>query len=438
MNLVHVSVSDHETRRCRLRRFLAKSTREVRVELRGNLSSESDGVNEQGEAIRIFGTHDEATVEQLKRCVRDQAVAGVLCADGHKGYSQPVGGVVAYRDHIAVSGVGYDIGCGNLAYKTDARGDEIQPRIESIMDDIAKQISFGVGRTNPTPVDHELFDDEAWEEREVSGLKRMARDQLGTVGSGNHYVDVFVDEEDRVWVGVHFGSRGLGHRTATRFLKLAGGRDGMDVPPTLLEVESDLGRRYIRAMTLAGRYAYAGREYVAGHVVREILGASIVDEVHNHHNYAWREEHNSQPLWVVRKGATPAFPGQKGFVGGSMGDDAVIVQGVDSKLARESLYSTVHGAGRVMSRTAAKGKTVREPSGKRVRQSGRISRHEMHRWLKERNVCLRGGDLDEAPQAYRRLNDVLDQHRDTIKILHVLRPLGVAMAGPEIHDPYKD
>jgi len=136
----------------------------------------------------------------------------------------------------------------------------------------------------------------------------MARNQLGTVGSGNHYVDLFTDEEDRVWIGVHFGSRGLGHKTATHFLKAAGASDGMDVEPCVLSTDSDLGAEYLEAMRLAGDYAYAGRDWVCGRVA-QILGAPIVEEVHNHHNYAWREEHEGEQLWVVRKGATPAFPG---------------------------------------------------------------------------------------------------------------------------------
>ncbi len=154
----------------------------------------------------------------------------------------------------------------------------------------------------------------------------MARDQLGTVGSGNHYVDLFEDEEGFVWIGVHFGSRGLGHKTATAFIKAAGGKDGIDVAPTVLHQDSELGRQYLAGMTLAGEYAYAGREWVV-EKVRSIVGGEVLDTVHNHHNYAWRERHGERELWVVRKGATPAFPGQRGFVGGSMGDDAVILVG---------------------------------------------------------------------------------------------------------------
>jgi tRNA-splicing ligase RtcB len=112
-----------------------------------------------------------------------------------------------------------------------------------------------------------------------------------------------------------------------------------------------------------------------------------------------------------------------------MGDNAVIIEGVESPESKEALYSTVHGAGRVMSRTAARGKRG---------QTGRISRAEMDQWVKEKGVVLRGGDVDEAPQAYRRLTDVLAEHGNTIRVLHTLRPLGVAMAGRDIRDPYKD
>jgi tRNA-splicing ligase RtcB len=211
----------------------------------------------------------------------------------------------------------------------------------------------------------------------------------------------------------------------------------MDVPPTVVEEKSEIGRDYLAGMHLAGRYAYAGREAVARHVVRGILGAQIVEEVHNHHNFAWREKHHSEEYWVVRKGATPAFPGQKGFVGGSMGDDAVIIEGVDSSNSREALFSTIHGAGRIMSRTAAKGRFVKV-GNKRIRQDGLVRHDEMMKWLADKGVALRGGDLDEAPQAYRRLPDVLAAHAGTIQLLHTLRPLGVAMAGRDILDPYKD
>ena len=386
---------------------------------------------------KVFGQHDQATLRQIETCIDAGGERGVLCADGHKGYAQPIGGVVAYKDKISLSGVGFDIACGNLAILTDAKRSEIAPRIKSIMNDVVRDISFGIGQKAKTRVDHDLFDDEAWKIAPIGGLREMARDQLGTVGGGNHYVDIFADEQDRIWVGVHFGSRGLGHKTATHFLKAAGGKDGMDVPPTVVAVTSEIGSDYLTGMRLAGKYAYAGREAVARHVVREILGAKIMEEVHNHHNFAWREKHEGEEFWVVRKGATPAFPGQRGFVGGSMGDDAVIIEGVDSEESREALYSTVHGAGRIMSRTAAKGKFERV-GNKRIRRDGLVRHDEMMKWVADRGVELRGGDVDEAPQAYRRLPEVLAAHAGTIRVLHTLRPLGVAMAGRDTVDPYKD
>jgi tRNA-splicing ligase RtcB len=386
---------------------------------------------------KIFGEHDAATIRQIETCVAAGGERGVLCADGHKGYAQPIGGVIAYKDKISLSGVGFDIACGNLAIRTDVTRPQLQSSIQKIMDDVVRDISFGIGHKSKTRVDHELFDDPAWELQPMRGLKPVAAAQLGTVGGGNHYVDLFADEKDRIWVGVHFGSRGLGHKTATHFLKAAGGKDGMDVPPTVVDEKSEIGHDYLAGMHLAGRYAYAGREVVARHVVRGILGAEIVEEVHNHHNFAWREKHNGGEYWIVRKGATPAFPGQKGFVGGSMGDDAVIIEGIDSPISREALFSTVHGAGRIMSRTAAKGRFVKV-GRKRIRQEGLVRHDEMMKWIADKGVVLRGGDLDEAPQAYRRLPDVLAAHAGTIRILHVLRPLGVAMAGRDTVDPYKD
>lgn len=389
------------------------------------------------ESLTIFGQHDDGTINQIKTCLNAGGSRAVLCADGHKGYAQPIGGVVAYKDKISISGVGFDIACGNLAIKTDAKLEQVRASMGKIMDDVVSQISFGVGRVNNTPIDHSLFECPSWNLPELKPLEKTAADQLGTVGAGNHYVDVFADENDTIWVGVHFGSRGLGHKTATAFLKAAGGKDGMDVEPTLVDPYSAIGGAYWQAMDLAGQYAYAGREYVARHVVQNILRANIVEEVHNHHNFCWDEKHDGENYFVVRKGATPAFPGQRGFIGGSMGDDAVIVEGVESDKSRQALYSTVHGAGRVMSRTAAKGKFV-NIDGKKQRQPGLVRHDEMMKWIHDKGIVLRGGDLDEAPQAYRRLTDVLRAHEGTIKILHTLRPIGVAMAGRDIEDPFKD
>ena len=374
--------------------------------------------------LEVLGQHEEATLAQMRNCMAvGNVVGGVICADGHLGYAQPVGGVIAYEGQISISGVGFDIACGNMAVRLDTPYAAIADRVGPILKDIARTISFGVGRTNEERVEHALFDDaDAWRKSDMGSYRQKAAAQLGTVGSGNHYVDLMRDEQDFVWIGVHFGSRGLGHTSATRYLKAAGGKDGMHVPPAVIDEASELGHRYIAAMELAGRYAYAGREWVVERV-RRIVGGVVTDTVHNHHNYAWRETHNGRALWVVRKGATPAFPGQRGFVGGSMGDDAVIVEGVDSPRSRATLYSTVHGAGRLFGRNEAK---------------RRFTRAQMEGWLKERAVALIGADLDESPMAYRRLPEVLAHHAGTVKVLHRLRPFAVAMAGAGEVDPFKD
>ena len=374
--------------------------------------------------LTVFGTHDEATVAQMRNCMGvGRVVGGVVCADGHLGYAQPVGGVIAYEGQISISGVGFDIGCGNMAVRLDTRFAEVAARAGTILDDIRRVVSFGVGRANAERAEHALFDDaDAWRDADMVDYRQKAAAQLGTVGSGNHYVDLMRDDAGFVWIGVHFGSRGLGHTSATKYLKAAGGRDGMNVPPAVIDEDGELGRRYLAAMELAGRYAYAGREWAVERV-RQLIGGAITDMVHNHHNYAWRETHGGRDLWVVRKGATPAFPGQRGFVGGSMGDDAVIVEGVDGDASRAALYSTVHGAGRLFGR-------------KRAKQE--FTRTQMDAWLREREVLLAGGDLDESPMAYRRLPEVLAQHGGTIRVLHTLRPFAVAMAGDGEFDPFKD
>jgi len=252
--------------------------------------------------IKTFGSVDERSLQQLERCMEaGDAAYGVLCADHHPGYSQPIGGGIAYEGYVSPSGVGYDIGCGNKAARTALTWNDLETLggVERLMREITRRISFGMGVAAQERVDHPVL--ERIRTAEFSPqrkLAQLAESQLGTVGSGNHYVNLMEDEDRLVWVGVHFGSRGFGHKTASGFLALAqgqpfGGRavDGdMDSPPVLFEIDSDLGQEYIAAMELAGAYAYAGRDVVVSKVL-EILGSEATHEVHNHHNFAWREEH---------------------------------------------------------------------------------------------------------------------------------------------------
>jgi len=401
--------------------------------------------------IKIFGKEiiDEKSIAQIERCTSENDI-GVLTADAHYGYGHPIGGAVAYKNKISLSGVGFDIACGNKAVRTDIKADEIQ--LPKIMDEIYNQISFGIGRKNNQPVDHVVLDKIASAEfKPQRKLISLAKEQLGTVGSGNHFVDLFKDDDGFLWVGVHFGSRGFGHRTTMGFIALSQNlsfedraKEGsMDAPPILFDIKSEIGQGYLEAMHIAGEYAYAGRDQVVELVLKILGNPKRTFEVHNHHNFAWKEEHFGEKYWVVRKGCTPAFPNQLGFIGANMMDDSVIVEGVDSQLSKEALYSTVHGAGRTMSRNEAAGKKkwIRDKDGIKKPVTvgrGKVNFEKVKTSIRQIGIELRGSGADEAPECYKNLDEVLGYMGDTIKVLYRLHPVGVAMAGSDIYDPYKD
>ena len=437
--------------------------------------------------ITIFGDHEQKTIDQLMKVMEDdRAVAGALCADGHLGYSMPIGGVVAYDNAISPSGVGFDIACGNKAVRTNVLAQELGD-IQPWMRLIQKQVAFGLGRSQSEPVDHELFDSPVWDEIDVEPgqpLKQKARAQLGTVGSGNHYVDLLVDKDGYLWVANHFGSRGFGHTVATWFLAISQGLMlGDRVPeteePAVLKIGTWGGDLYVEAMRLAGEYAYAGRDYVIEQVLGILGRPEVTMSVHNHHNFAWEED----GLWVVRKGATPLTT-EPAFIGGSMGDISVIVRGEEKNDLGHSdggavedigaLRSAPHGAGRVMSRTAAAGKLRKmwycgnrncefqpyrgehgnsmsgyekgkcpdcgQPLRKgrmRDRSTAAINWTAVREDLTKRGIVVLGSGADEAPGVYKDLEAVLGHHSN-IEIMHTLHPLGVVMAGDDIQDPYRD
>ena len=401
--------------------------------------------------IKIFGREiiDEKSIAQIERCTSENDI-GVLTADAHYGYGHPIGGAVAYKNKISLSGVGFDIACGNKAVRTDIKADLID--LPKIMDEIYSQISFGIGRKNNQPVDHEVLDKVAKAEfNPQRKLITLAKEQIGTVGSGNHFVDLFKDDEGYLWIGVHFGSRGFGHRTTMGFIALSKGKSfedkvnegSMDSPPILFDIRSELGQAYVEAINLAGEYAYAGRDIVVDHVLKILDNPQISFEVHNHHNFAWEEEHYGEKYWVVRKGCTPAFPNQLGFIGANMMDDSVIVEGIDSDLSKQALYSTVHGAGRTMSRNEAAGKKKWKKDRDGVSRPvtvgrGKVNFEKVKYSMKQKGIELRGSGADEAPECYKKLDDVISYMGNTIKVIYRLHPIGVAMAGSDVYDPYKD
>jgi tRNA-splicing ligase RtcB len=462
------------------------------------------GVVAPAENLVAFGNPiDAASLNQIKEILmHPEAVRGALMADHHKGYSIPIGGVVAFEDAISPNGVGYDIACGNMAVRTNVRLAElavhvyddgmkseelIVKAVRPIMQEIERKVAFGLARVNETPLDHSVLDlgQNIWLDivnAFGADLHKRAVAQLGTVGSGNHYVDLLVDEHGYIWIANHFGSRGLGHTLASGFLAQHYGlgwrekiSDAQADTPVIFSTKSDIGQFYIEAMKLAGRYAYAGREYVIEQVV-EILGAKVTFSVHNHHNFAWFEN----GLWVVRKGATPLTE-DYAFIGGSMGDDSYIVRGktpdpsegheqmLDSLYGRVidlgNLGSAPHGAGRVMSRTQAAGRMTKswhcsdcgwmQLGGPRPEtcdtcggdsfrkhwgrdaNTGQVDWKAVRESLTNRGIVVVGAGADEAPEVYKRLDEVL-AHHENIEVAHRLSPIGVVMAGPNDFDPYKD
>lgn len=402
--------------------------------------------------VKIFGEQiiEQTAIEQIKNCIVHPDDIAVLTADAHFGYGHPIGGAIAYKNKVSLSGVGFDIGCGNKAVMTNIKSSDID-NIKKIMKEISKQIGFGVGRPNPKPIDHPVINDIANAEFEPQrNMISMAIEQLGTVGSGNHFINLFTDENDVVWIGVHFGSRGFGHKTTTGFLSMHQGKSftdhasegKKDERPVLFDMSTEVGQDYYNAVMLAGEYAHAGRDIVVNKVL-EIIGAKSTYEVHNHHNFVWKEQHFGQDYYVVRKGCTPAFPGQQGFIGANMMDDSVIVEGIDSPESREGLFSTVHGAGRILSRTkaAGKGKWQKMGKGKRMKvitTPGIVDFDKVKTSMSSANITLIGAGADEAPECYKNLEEVLKYQGNTIKVLHKLRPIGVIMAGNDTYDPYAD
>jgi len=179
-----------------------------------------------GKNVTVFGREiiDDKCIAQLENCLLEDSI-GVLTPDAHYGYAHPIGGAIAYRNHISLSGVGFDIGCGNKAVKTDIRVQDLKD-LPVIMDEIFRRISFGMGRPNNEKVKHEIFEEiNKAKFRPQAKLMGLAKEQLGTVGGGNHFIDLFEDEDGYLWIGVHFGSRGFGHKTATGFIAMSQGLD---------------------------------------------------------------------------------------------------------------------------------------------------------------------------------------------------------------------
>jgi tRNA-splicing ligase RtcB len=370
---------------------------------------------------------DENTIDQMNRALSiPPAIRGALCADAHLGYGLPIGGVLAMDNAVMPYGVGVDIACRMMlsVVPIDTAGDPIKQQETVITKAIEKHTRFGLGAAfqRSGRRQHEVMDRD-WSILDGIVDKDRAWNQLGSSGSGNHFLDVgeiefteqFGDVPPGKYVAIltHSGSRGLGSKVANHFTRVAGAKHPL-LPPQYkrlawLSMDDEDGIAYWKAMELAGEYASANHNLIHYHVLRE-LGWDALLQVENHHNFAWREEHDGRTVIVHRKGATPAGVDVLGVIPGSMATPGFLVRG---KGNAASLSSASHGAGRAMSRTKTK---------------------EKYRWsdvreqLRHRNVKLISAGLDEVPGAYKDILKVMDAQTDLVDIIACFHPRLVKMS----------
>ncbi|QDG51060.1 RtcB family protein [Persicimonas caeni] len=369
---------------------------------------------------------DPAAIGQLENACRlPVSVAGALMPDAHRGYGLPIGGVLATEGAVIPYAVGVDIACRMKMTVFDAPPSALEHDKEHLSKIIEDETRFGIGAYFDKPHDHEVMDRDWGVSPVTRRLKEKARYQLGSSGSGNHFAEwgVLTLADDALGVKkgqylallTHSGSRGVGASVANHYSKLA--REWHpELPKELqhlawLELDSELGQEYWAAMSLMGEYAAANHAVMHREIV-EALGAEVVADVENHHNFAWKEEHDGREVVVHRKGATPAGKGVLGVIPGSMAEPGFVVRG---KGEATSLESAAHGAGRVMSRRQAK----REISWKDVQAE-----------LDASGVTLLSADLDEAPDVYKDIESVMSHQDDLVEIVARFDPKIVKMAPP--------
>lgn len=377
---------------------------------------------------RWGGAIDPAAIAQIEdACRLPVAVAGALMPDAHVGYGLPIGGVLATENAVIPYAVGVDIACRMKLTVLDLPVADLERRRERLGDAIERETRFGVGASFRDRRQHAVMDAD-WSVSPVTErLKDKAWSQLGTSGSGNHFVELgtFTCEQPLgaaapgTYVALlsHSGSRGTGAAVCDHYSKLAIAQHGADVPGSKhlawLDLDSEAGSEYWAAMELMGRYAAANHELIHRHVA-ERLGARVLLDVENHHNFAWKERHAiagaEREVVVHRKGATPAGSGVLGVIPGSMATPGFLVRG---KAGAGSLASAAHGAGRAMGRKAA---------------SARFSWPDVQRFLRERGVTLLSAGLDEAPLAYKDIHEVMAAQSDLVEVLARFDPRLVKMA----------
>lgn len=372
---------------------------------------------------------DPVALKQMHdACQLPVTLRGALMPDAHAGYGLPIGGVLAVKNAVVPYAVGKDIACRMRLTVLDWPVSALTEHRPQLINALERETSFGVGAEfkREERREHPVMDED-WNFSPVTRQHReRAAKQLGTSGTGNHFAEFGILTLDRDDLGLesgtylallsHSGSRGTGEAVAGHYSQLAQSL-WPQLPQNLknlawLDLDHEAGQEYWAAMELMGRYAAANHELIHRHVLGH-LGAQALASVENHHNFAWRENHFGQEMVVHRKGATPAGRGVLGVVPGSMGAPGFVVRG---RGEARSLSSCSHGAGRLMSRTAA---------------LKAFNHRQVADFLAERQVHLISGGLDEAPMAYKDIHEVMEAQKDLVDMVARFDPRLVKMAPPE-------
>jgi tRNA-splicing ligase RtcB len=380
---------------------------------------------EQPAAWKQWGTdlEYEAVCQMTNACKLPITVAGALMPDAHVGYGLPIGGVLATKDAVIPYAVGVDIACRMKLTVLDLPAKTLETKQDKLKNAIERETQFGIGASFKRRRQHEVMDAD-WS---VSPVTREHKDkawkQLGTSGSGNHFVEFGTLTLEQADLGLekgvylallsHSGSRGTGAAVCSHYSDLAK-RMHPELPKELLNLawlglDTNEGQEYWNAMNLMGAYAAANHACIHQEIAKN-LGVEVLLDIENHHNFAWREVHNGEELIVHRKGATPAGNGTLGIIPGSMGTPGYIVRG---RGVAESLMSASHGAGRRMSRTAAMKK---------------FRWQDVKKFLDARGVTLMSAGLDEVPMAYKDIDQVMAAQSDLVETVARFDPKLVKMA----------
>ncbi len=360
---------------------------------------------------------DPKAAEQAARTARLPFIDGhvALMPDAHVGIGATVGSVIPTRDAIIPAAVGVDIGCGMVAVETDVVASDLPDNLDVLMPLIARRIPAGVGKGHDYAVAAATYESLGEHATEFTPKQdATAATQFGTLGSGNHFVEVCVDERDRVWTVLHSGSRGIGNQLAQRHIEKA--KREMARLFVVLE-DPDLAyfvqgtpefAAYVSDMLWAQRYAMASRAVMSERAVRSLLEVvgrgSAVRTINCHHNFTQQETHGGREVWVTRKGAIKAAAGDEGVIPGSMGTRSYVVRGLGNAASYDSCS---HGAGRRLSRSQAKRQLTVESLVEAM--AGKA-------WLGDRASAL----LDEHPSAYKDIDQVMADQRDLVEIQHTL------------------